>query len=650
VARKDRAASVGRSGLRSGAGPGLGVAVWLSIGLIVLTTAVFLQVKHFEFVALDDPLYVSENPHIADGISTSSVAWAFTTSRAANWHPLTWLSHMADVQLFGLNAGAHHVTSAVLHLANTLLLFWLLFRLTGAAGRSAFVAAMFAVHPLHVESVAWISERKDVLSTLFWLLALWAYVAYVRKPGWGARVAVAVFFVLGLMAKPMVVTLPFTLLLLDVWPLERWKSRSDGWPLVREKLPLFGLAAAASAITFMVQQASGAVSSLANVSVADRISNAVYSYAAYLWHMFWPRGLAGFYPLGVDMPATQLLGALVVLAAVSTVAVRLARRAPYFFAGWWWYVVTLLPVIGLVQVGAQAMADRYTYVPMIGIAAIVAWGATDLFRRYAGARVWLAAVATAVVALMAVTAHAQAQYWRNSTVFWTRAATKALAVKDFQAHLRLGRVLTTQGRTAEAIDHYAKAVELQPDSVDAQLLRGSAALELNRADVAATSFEAAAKLQPDRADAHQGLGLAQLALGDATSAVRSLDAAARLEPSSAVILNDLGWALLKARRPDEARSRLGESIRLKPDFAGAHANLALTYAVEGKLPEALPHFREALRLDPGLESARINLGRALAGLGRRDEAIRELEEALRRNPGSAAARELLEQIVKSRQE
>jgi Flp pilus assembly protein TadD len=310
------------------------------------------------------------------------------------------------------------------------------------------------------------------------------------------------------------------------------------------------------------------------------------------------------------MPPSRILGALVVVAAVSIATARLGRRAPYLVAGWWWYVVTLLPVIGLVQVGAQAMADRYTYVPMIGIAAVVAWGAVDLFRRYSNARVWLAAVATTAVVLMAVTAHAQAQYWRNSTVFWTRAATKAFAVTDFQAHLELGRVLAIQGRTAEAYDHYAKAVELRPDS----------------------------------ADAHHGLGLAHLALDDGTSAARSLEVAARLQPASAIILNDLGWALLKARRPEEARSRLVEAIRLKSDFAGAHANLGISYAVEGALAQALPSLREALRLDPGLESARINLGRALAGLGRRDEAIRELEEVLRRSPGNGAARELLEKV------
>jgi tetratricopeptide (TPR) repeat protein len=622
----------------------VGVAVWLSVALIVLTASVFLQVRHFEFVALDDPLYVSENPHIAGGVTAGSLAWAFTTSHAANWHPLTWVSHMVDVQLFGLNAGAHHVSSVVLHLANTLLLFWLFLRLTGAAGRSAFVAAMFAVHPLHVESVAWIAERKDVLSTFFWFLAMWAYVSYVRKPGLGPRLAVAAFFVLGLMAKPMVVTLPFTLLLLDVWPLARWKHRSDAWPLVREKLPLVVVAAAASAITFMVQRSGGAVSSLADVSLVDRTGNALYSYAAYLWRTCWPRDLAGFYPLGADMPPSRILGALVVVAAVSIATARLGRRAPYLVAGWWWYVVTLLPVIGLVQVGAQAMADRYTYVPMIGIAAVVAWGAVDVFRRYSSARIWLTAVATAVALVMAAGAHAQAQYWKNSEVFWTRAATKALAVTDFQAHIGLGRVLATQGRLAEAYDHYVKAAELEPDSAVAQFLRGSAALELNRADVAAAAFGSVTRLQPERADAHQGLGLARLALGDAPGAVLSLEAAARLQPTSAVVLNDLGWALLKARKPDEARPRLVEAIRLKADLAGAHANLGLTYAVEAKLAEALPHFREALRLDPGLETARINLGRALAGLGRRDEAIRELEEVLRRNPANSAARELLQQV------
>ena len=336
--------------------------------------------RHYDFVDFDDPLYVSQNPHLAGGLTAANVCWAFTTGYATNWHPLTWMSHMLDVQLFGLNAGPEHVVNVcAAHRQHAAVVL--------AASpddrrdlASAFVAALFALHPLHVESVAWISERKDVLSTLFWMLTMWAYVSYTRQPRWTRYLAVLALFALGLMAKPMLVTLPFVLLLLDVWPLERL---SLGWGrLIREKLPFIALAAVSMVITFLVQLTGGSVAELGAIPLTPRIANALVSYVVYVAKMIWPTRLAIFYPLPPAIPAWQPIAALLLLAGVSVAAIRLARRYPYLLVGWFWYVGTLVPVIGLIQVGRQALADRYTYVPFIGLFIIVAWGVPDLLARW----------------------------------------------------------------------------------------------------------------------------------------------------------------------------------------------------------------------------------------------------------------------------
>jgi hypothetical protein len=353
----------------------------IALALVAITLAVYLPVRQFGFVNFDDPDYVSANAHIAHGLTRAAVLWAFTTGYAANWHPLTWLSHMIDVQVFGVNAGPQHLVNLLLHVLNTLLLFGLLHRMTGARGRSAFVAALFAVHPLHVESVAWIAERKDVLSTLFWMLTMWAYVAYVRRPSWARYLGVAIAFALGLMAKPMLVTLPAVLLLLDVWPLGRTGVTRLLRPrraLVLEKLPLFALAAVSSVMTFLVQRRGGAVSTVDQYPWASRVANALVEYVVYLGRMCWPARLSIFYPYSQSLPGWSVAGSLVLLVALSVAVFRAGGRRPYLVVGWLWYVVTLVPVIGLIQIGTQARADRYTYVPLIGIFIMAAWGLPDL--------------------------------------------------------------------------------------------------------------------------------------------------------------------------------------------------------------------------------------------------------------------------------
>ena len=447
----------------------------IAVGLAALVAIVYAPVRHFDFVQLDDPAYVTENPHVLRGFTLEGLRWALTTGHAANWHPLTWLSHMLDVQLFGLAPGAHHVTSVLLHLASTLLLFGLLARMTGAPWRSAFVAALFGVHPLHVESVAWVAERKDVLSALFWMLTMWTYVAFVRAtpPGdsqarrRGFYVLMLAFYALGLMAKPMLVTLPFALLLVDWWPLGRFR-RSKTWPLVREKLPLFCMAAASSAVTVLVQQKGGAFSTLESNPFSLRLQNALVSAVAYLRDLVWPGGLTVIYPFPDAIPAWQTAGACVVLGGLSLIACRLARRHPYLPVGWLWYLGTLVPVLGFVRVGLQSRADRYTYVPLIGISIAIAWGGAALAARARMPRQVTPIAAAAAILACALVARTQVGYWQDNVSLFTRATVLTLHVNEYDAHMSLGATLAGQGRMDEALRHFTEAMRLQPDSDEAR--------------------------------------------------------------------------------------------------------------------------------------------------------------------------------------
>jgi hypothetical protein len=541
--------------------------LWVLLALAALTAFVYAPVRHFDFVQVDDPAYVTENPHVVRGLTPEGIAWAFTTGDAANWHPVTWLSHMLDVQLFGVDPGPHHLMNVLLHIANTLLLFGLLLTLTGAVWRSAFVAALFAVHPLHVESVAWIAERKDVLSTLFWMLTLWAYIRYVRAHGSTAGAAgppaasrsrrgfyllMLAFFALGLMAKPMLVTLPFVLLLLDVWPLERLNMaapdvrrpktddhapgrpaagsskagaakrrandrsarartprKSDllsaAWPLVREKLPLFVMAIASSVVTAIVQQRGGAVSALEAYPFGLRLQNALVSMVAYLGSTLWPEGLTVLYPFPDSVPGWQVAGALVVLGGISFVVYALARRHPYLPVGWLWYLGTLVPVAGLVQVGLQARADRYTYVPLIGIFIMIAWGIASLVERLRGGR-RVAGVAAAVVILgCSVATRAQVGYWKDNVTLWTRATILTLHMDEFEAHMSLGTTLGNQGRVDEAMRHFGEAARLRPQSDAAHCSLGIALARSGRVSDAMREFNEALRLNPDNQIARRAI-------------------------------------------------------------------------------------------------------------------------------------------------
>jgi tetratricopeptide (TPR) repeat protein len=630
-------------------------ALLFAIGLAAATIVAYAPVRTHEFVQIDDPAYVTENPHVLGGLTAEGVRWALTSNHAANWHPLTWISHMLDLELFGLDAGAHHLTNLAMHVASTLLLFGWLVRTTGAAGRSAFVAALFALHPLHVESVAWVAERKDVLSTLLLMLTLWAYLPYVRASARGGRsgrvrwlLVVAFVFALGLLAKPMLVTVPFLLLLLDAWPLGRVSlrgSRLDVWrPLVVEKLPLIALSALSSVLTFVAQQRGGAVAELTRVPLLLRLENAVVSYVAYLAKMIWPANLSVVYPLPEAIPIWQAALALIALAAITALVLRTARRQPYLAVGWLWYVGMLVPVIGIVQVGVQAFADRYTYVPLVGVFIMMAWGAVDVAAR-AGGRgrpVVLALPALAIVIICGVLTRQQVGYWRSSVPLWQHALSVTLGADRYDAHMELGRVLLPLGRRSEALEHYSAAVRLRPDSAEAHHQRGVLLLDEGRTADAIAAFREAVRLAPGSAASHANLGRAVASTGDSAAAIPHFQDAVRLDPSQPAALSDLGAALVNAGRPDEAIGHLTSALRLRADFPEAHNNLGFAFARTGRYEQALTHFSEALRLNPSFELARRNRILTLITLKRGDEALRDVRELLRLNPGDAWARDLLQ--------
>lgn len=617
----------------------------VAAGLILLNLFVYASVRHFDMVNWDDSTYVTENPTVLGGLSWSSAWWALTTGHSPYWHPMTWLSHLLDVTLFGTDAGAYHVTNLVLHMANTVLVFELFRRMTNETGPSAFVAAVFAAHPLHVESVAWIAERKDVLSTFFWVLTILAYVAYVRRPAWTRYAAMLVLYAFALMSKPMVVTLPAVLLLLDVWPLRRVNiagrdgdgARSERWSrVVLEKVPLLALAAATSVATVIVQHRVGAMAGLDALPWQLRAANATIGYVAYLWKTVWPTHLAAFYPLFAISPA-RVAGAALALAAVTVAAIAQRGRRPYLLVGWLWYLITIAPVIGLLQAGEQGMADRFMYVPLIGILLIVAWGACDLAGRLMPHGSWvMMGVATTVIAALAVTARAQVAHWSDSVALWEhgtrvtpesyiahenlgqalrergrleeakasyeRALTHAPARSPGYLaviHNSLGMVLTREGQTNEALEHFASAVGLNPGFAEAQSNLANALTSSGRIPEAIPHYQEAIRLKPDYTEPRVGLGGALLRQGHAGDAIPHYREALRLDPNLAEAHNGLGGALAMTGHADEAMVQLTEALRLKPDLSTAHFNIALLLIKKGDVVEARRHLKTALSIDPG---------------------------------------------------
>ena len=569
--------------------------------LAVSILAVYWQVTDHEFIDYDDNVYITDNPHVQSGLTVKSVGWAFTTTQAGNWHPLTWLSHMMDYQLFGLNPRGHHLTSVFLHITNSILLFLALKWATSAIWPSALVASLFAIHPLHVESVAWVAERKDVLSTFFWLLTILAYIKYGKRPKRMTYLLVLLLFALGLAAKPMLVTLPFVLLLLDYWPLDRFQlGRDFGSPenkntrslepstkklppsrLIGEKLPMFMLSGIFSVIALWAQEKAGAMSGMDIVPFKWRIANALVSYVSYIGKMIWPRDLAVFYPHPQNsLPIWQVVSAGLLLLILSTLVVRLAARYKYGLVGWLWYLGTLVPVIGLVQVGEQARADRYTYVPLIGLYIIIAWGLADLGEKSRRRRTLLTVSVTSLLMVLALCSWQQTRLWRNSISLFEH--TLKVTTNNYVAHYTLGNALALQGNLAEAIAQYRKAL----------------------------------RIRPNYAEAHNNLGNALALQGNLAGAVRHYQKSLRIIPIQGKTQRNLGVALDRQGKHEEAMRHYKEALRINPQDAQSHNNIGVTLTEQGKLEEAMVHFSEAMAIDPNFTEAQRNLENGLRLLGK----------------------------------
>ncbi len=620
----------------------------ISLLLMTAILAVFWQVGGHDFIMFDDPDYITQSPHVRTGLSLQNLYWAFTATHAYNWHPLTWISHMADCQLFGLNAGRHHLVNVFFHIANTILLFLILNRMTRALWQSAFVAALFALHPLHVESVAWAAERKDVLSTLFWMLTMGAYAFYVEQPSTRRYLPTLLFFALGLMAKPMLVTLPFVLLLLDYWPLKRLPRLSqenqqpaalqvreskkqkkkpkgqvqeimpagkltaakNAWPMIRhllwEKTPFFLLAALSSIITVYAQQQI--VKPLEVYPFMTRLANALVSYASYILKMLDPTHLAVFYPYaGNALPFWKVGGAVLLLAAVTILAIRIRRR-PYLIVGWLWYLGTLVPVIGLVQVGLQAMADRYTYVPFIGIFIMLAWGLPDLLRNLPYQKKVIGAAAGIVILAASAFTYAQVSYWKNDITLFQHACD--VTTDNYWAHYNLGLALVQKGDMDGALNHFQETSRIKPNEPDPFNNIGIILAKRGHLEKAVSYFSEALRRNPSyqNARANLELTLSQMARSGKKiplvdeSSIRSRD------PESYY-----GLGVDSARKGDlsKAISYFLETLRIKPDHYQAHNDIGVALAQTGRLDEAIRHFREAIKIKPDFKPAHQNLEAAL---------------------------------------
>lgn len=569
--------------------------------LAVITLALYNPVNHHPFVNYDDDRYVTENPHVRQGLTAPTFKWALTSTEQANWHPLTWMSHALDYSLYGLNPVGHHFTSVLLHAVNAVLLFLLLVWATGRMGPSLFVAALFAVHPMNVESVAWVAERKNVLCTVFCFLALWAYGWYARKPGWLRYLVVAALFAAGLASKPMVITLPFVLLLLDYWPLKRVAAANGdaggvpvfSWSrLVLEKVPLFALSVASALVTMRAQRAGGAVRTGAEYSLAVRVANAVYAYAMYLWKMIWPAQLAPMYPHpGNSLAAWQVVAGAFVLVAITAAVLRFRARR-YLVIGWLWFLGTLVPVIGLVQVGDAAMADRYAYIPLIGIFVMLAFGAADLAeQKKIGS--WLAIPAVVVILGLAFATHRQIGYWQSNVDLWSH--TLAVTQNNFIAEDNLGGAFILEGKEEEAQPHFRAAAYINPRDPMSHSNLGTYFQTHNQLPEAIAQYEVAVGLTTDAgllSETYANLGVAYGKLGEDAQAYRSFEQSLHFNPNRFNAWLGLGVLAQKHGNLEEAIRDLSRSVQLQPT-AQAYFVLGRAFEQAGRFEEAREDYRRA---------------------------------------------------------
>jgi protein O-mannosyl-transferase len=663
------------------------MARWLAHPVVIalmlagVTLALYWPVLSHEFINYDDPDYVTENPRVRVGLTRAGLVWAFTQLHGeyTYWHPLTWLSHMLDCELFGLNAGAHHLENVVFHAANVVLLFVVLRQLTRATGRSAIVAALFALHPLQVDTVAWVTERKNVLSTLFFLLTVWAYARYAQVRSLKSKVQCPAsaaanpehatrntqhaspfvlrppifyllslyFFALALMSKPVVVTLPCVLLLLDFWPLGRFQP-STLRRLLLEKVPFFVLAAAVSAVTIVAHQRLGSVASLTQMPLTVRLANALVSYARYLKKVCWPNDLAVFYPYPAAWPMEVLVLAVVVLLGISAVVVWRWRVQPYLVVGWCWFVGTLVPTIGLIQAGAQSMADRFAYVPLIGVGLMLVWGGASLLAEAAYRRVTLGVLSIAMLGACLVATRQQLRYWHNSATLFRHEVD--VTEGNYIARDCLGDLLYHQGRVEEAIAHFQKALEIQPKYAQAHHHLGCALLAHGRVDEALAHFRKALELRPNHAETHNNLGVVLRQQGQLENATAHFQKALELRPDYAEAHNNFGLALRRQGQPENAIAHFQKALELRPNNAEAHNNLGVALRQQGQLADAMAHFQKAIAIQPDLADAHHNLGLALLESGRAEEAIGQFQQVLAIRPDHAQAKQGLDLARRQQQQ
>lgn len=629
-------------------GPKPSGRTWLIAGVCLLlalgTLLVYLPVRHHGFIALDDADYVKENRMVQSGLTWVAAKWAFTTGHSGNWHPITWLSHAIDTQLFGSGPAAPHVVNLLLHLANVVLLFWVLQRLTGSLWRSAFVATLFALHPLHVESVAWISERKDVLSAFFFLLTLHAYTSYAAAAHAGASEAkrwygiALLWFALGLMSKPMLVTLPCVLLLLDYWPLRRLFAASGGIVpvrLLREKLPFFALSAVSCVVTLIVQARGGAVGSLANFTIEQRIGNALVAYARYVGKFFWPTDLAVLYPHPGQLPVLSVAAAALFVAGCCFAAWWWGRRFPFFAIGWFWFFGMLIPTVGLVQVGVQAMADRYTYLPSIGVFVLLAWGIGELHARWRWPKIALGVAAAAVLAACAVRTRDQLRHWQNSEALFLH--TLAVTHKNYAAHNSLGHAYLELRRVDEAIAQFNRTLEICSDFPDAHNNLGTAMLQKARPGEAIAQFKKALLARPNFALARYNLGTVLLQNGRTDEAIVEFEKVVALQPDDLPTRLNLGNAYLQKGQPDTAIAQYRAALASYPVNADLHNNLGQALLQTGQANEAIVHFQTALKIDPAHANAHYVLGELCLHRAQWEEAIIHFQKTLQVQPDDAEA-------------
>jgi len=629
--------------------------------LAVAVSAAYWRVFSNGFVNYDDPMYITDNKHIQQGFTWDGVVWAFKSGYAVNWHPVTWLSHMLDCQFFGLNPRGHHLTSLLLHIANTLLLFYVLRKMTGALWASAFAAAVFGLHPLHVQSVGWVSERKDVLSTLFWLLTLLSYIRYVQDRNFKRYLITILLFAVGLMAKPMLVTLPIVMLLLDYWPLNRFTGslaetgstsspqaekkykkssaksavsavKSPVW-LIVEKIPLFVLSAVSCLITFFVQQQGGAVATFDKISPALRLCNIPLAYSAYIIKTIIPSGLMAYYPYNPNA-SILLIAAAVLFLAVVSIAVIFLRR-PYLIVGWLFFIITLVPVIGIIQVGGQSMADRYMYIPMIGLLIMIAYGLKEIAERVPLSRFMLVPAAAVCLSAMSIATWINVGYWKNTFTLFAHAIEVMPA--NHVALLYLGNTLSEQKNDSGAIEYYKKSVEAAPGFAEARFNLALALFHDNKFDKALEQYNMVLNIKENYPRVHFYIANVLAKTGHTDSAAKHYSIAIENDPDDIEAYSN--WAVMLAEKGqiEQAVEKYNKALAIKPDNADVHNNLGNALKNQGKLAQAAEHYQKALSLKPDFAQAQVSFADTLRMQGRFDDAIEHYKLALKADSNSSDA-------------